>query len=93
MERRIYNIPALLIPYLGDNMINTLLAMLGIGSTFLFIWCIHYLVSQGYILKKKKIKYHNRFLFILSTILVFLGIILYLSSSWAMSTFNNVSFD
>lgn len=93
MGRRIYNIPALLIPYLGDNMINTLLAMLGIGSTFLFIWCIHYLVSQGYILKKKKIKYHNRFLFILSTILVFLGIILYLSSSWAMSTFNNVSFD
>lgn len=44
-------------------------------------------------LKKEKNKYHNRFLFILSTILAFLGILLYSSSSWAMSTFNNVTFD
>ena len=93
MGRRIYNLPALLMPYLGANTINTLLTILGIGSTFLFIWCIHFLVSQDYILKKKKIKYHNRFLFILSTILAFLGILLYSSSSWAMSTFNNVTFD
>ena len=91
--RRLLNIPALLIPFTNDNLSNTVLSLIAVGTTLLFIFSIDFLVSREYLLKKSKIKIYQWILFAISGLLIFLAILLYMSSTWAMMTFNNVTFD
>lgn len=70
--------------YLSSFITNTFL----LGGTFLFT----YLKNKKFI-QKKEIKWTQILILFISSFLVFIGILLYISSQWAEQAFSNMTFD
>ncbi|MFC4710115.1 sulfatase-like hydrolase/transferase [Enterococcus eurekensis] len=89
----VWNLWALLVPFIGSKLIYTLLALLSSLIVYGGLKFVLKLVESGRLIRRKPLKKRQIIGITCSSIVAFLGILLGVCSVWAVNSFGNMTFD
>src|SRR5699024_7558941 len=89
----VWNLWALLVPFIGSKLIYTLLALLSSLIVYGRLKFALRLVESGRLIRRKPLKKRHIIGITCSSIVAFLGILLGVCSVWAVNSFGNMTFD